>query len=1035
MTSTVLRTFPRNSTRCSGSRVMPDSFQGFDRPDWMKELHAADQDRALGNELVRRGDLTASRLEEAIRQQSDAPGPAARLDVILTELGWVSHSRIEEARRSVAKGEYDRLVPSSKPPVPEEVVRASGDPERLIADYVLVASLGSGGAGEVWKAWDRGMRRWVALKIPRTAALSQTASERFQREALAAGKLHHPGIVPVHAAGEFKGRPYIVMQLIEGETLDRVRLPLAKALDAIRIAALALDHAHAQGVVHRDIKPGNLMVDRSGAVWVVDFGIALLTAGEGRLTATGAVMGTVAYMAPEQARGDASVRENALDVYGLGATLYDLATGHPPFVGESFVDVLHKAAREEPILPRKLNSRLPRDVETVILKAMDRDPGRRYASAGEMAEDLRRSLADEPILARPSSRSYRLRKFLRRNRVGASLGGIAAAALVIASVAGIRSIERSRRLESISLEQERERARYAMERASALALLRETARVSLDAALALRREGANERMGRFLETLESAYRQAVERAPDLAEVDYRMGRMHRAMMNDGAALEFQERALRKDPSYAPALYERSVLLAKKYAANLKKAVDGPSTDEFSRALRTITADCSRLEELLAQPGATSSGITITQANLLAARGILAYYQERIPEASRLLREAVERDPDVEEAWDALARTALQQSGIPEDRRRREAILLYTQGLARDRGYVPLLMGRGSLRMALVADRLERGEDPTAEFAEAEADFLQVLRLNPLHAEAWMAEGDLLSNRAYHAVLHGREAESFQSGAERHFSRALEIDAALLSAWRGRAILRTHRARLTVERGGDASGDWAGALEDLNRFIVLAEREQNWRLADGLLRRGTVLSDRAVARGLADAESRGEFARAEEDFERALRFDGDQARVWSRRGIARLGRALVLVRQGGEASAAFEQAEADFTKALSRDARYGEAWVKRGVLRSAKVRLSSTEPKAEDIVAALSDLTRAIELNKESVEAWTERGALRLWQADREERSQRPKPARDEFAKAVADYSQAIQINPSVSSRLEAQLAPLRDRLSAGEQDR
>jgi len=1013
---------------------MPDDVTGFDRADWMKELWAAEQDRALGDELVRRGLVSESRVEDALREQSERPGPAERLHEILLATGVITPSQLEEARRALAREDYSKAAGHGAPLPPPEVEALARDPGRVVADYILVSPLGSGGAGDVWKAWDRPMGRWVAVKIPRAPMATGPAWERFQREALAAGRLNHPGIVPVHAAGEAGGRPYIVMRLIEGETLDRLRLPLLQALEAVRAAALALDYAHRQGVVHRDMKPGNLMMDRAGATWIVDFGIALLTAGEGRLTATGAVLGTAAYMAPEQARGEASVREAALDVYGLGATLYDLVTGHPPFAGGSFLEILQKASREEPVPPRRLNSRLAKDVETVIQKAMDRDPARRYASAAELAEDLRRCLSDEPILARPASRTYRLRKFLRRNRAGSLLAALAAAALVVAALAGIRSIDRSRRLEEEALEREKERERTTLERAASLNLLRETARVSLEAALVLRREGANDRMARFLAPLEAAYRQAAERAPDLAEVDYRMGRMHRAMMDDAAALEYQNRALRKDPSYAPALYERAVLLAKKYAGRRKKGDTEISPEEYTRAQRTITEDCARLEAVLARP---APGMPVTDANLLAARGIVAYYQDRFPEASRLLSEAVERDPDMEEAWDALAKAALQDAGLPEDRRRREAIQLYTRGLARDRGYVPMLLGRGGLNMAFVAERMDRGDDPTAEFAAAERDFLEALRLAPGWGEAWMLEGDLLSNRSFSAATHGQDPEPFQTGAERHFSRALELDPAMVPAWRGRAILRTYRARATAERGEDPSADWAGALEDLGRFIVLAEKAEGWKLADALLRRATVLSDRALQRGLRDAEARSDWAHAEESFARAVSLDGGQARPWTRRGTARLGHARLLLSQGEDPADEFERADADFSAALAKDARFVEGWVKRGVLRSARARFRQArgDDCSADIAAALSDLTRAIELNKEALEAWTERGSLRLWQAGVEEKNRRLRPASEELTRAAADYSQAVLINPSLARRLDAELAALRGRLTAGEQDR
>jgi len=810
--------------------------------------------------------------------------------------------------------------------------------------------------------------------------------------------------------------------LIEGETVDKLRLPLRQAIEALRSIALALHHVHGQGVVHRDVKPSNIMIDRRGTAWIVDFGIALLSGTEDRLTATGAVLGTAAYMSPEQARGETPVQETAIDVYGLGATLYDLATGHPPFVGESFAEIINKVNRDEPVAPRKLNSRLSRDVETVILKAMEKDPSRRYASAAEYAEDLGRLLADEPVRARPASAAYRLWKWVRKNRPAAVLATAAAAAVVVAATFALQAVERSHRLDQVTREQQ-------LERGQAVKLLRETARVSLDAALELRREGANDRMRKFLEPLEAAYRQAVQRAPDLAEVDYRMGRMYRAMLEDATALEYQRRALAKDPDYSAAIYERAVLLAKKYAGNLKKAgqdaaAQERSAGEFARALQTITSDCTRLEQLLAKGGE----VLVTEANLLAARGILAFYQQRFVEASQLLNQAVERDPYMEEAWEALAKTTLQLPGAAGDLRRREAIALFDRGLARDRGYVPLLLGRGQTLMSFAYERIERGDDPSVEMAAAQKDFEAAVRLRPGDAEAWLQIADLLSNRAFLAAARGQDPVDLYEGAERRFTRAIELDAGLTAAWRGRGILRTYRARYLQEHGEDAESEWTGALGDMGRFVSLTEHAEHWRLADALMRRATVLAERALARK-PSAES--DLAMAEADFEKAIKLDGSQARIWSRRGAARLKHAETLIRDGKDPMGEFERAEADLTKAIREQATFFEAWSKRGILRSRRAQYLTKQGKesSSDVAGAATDLTRAIELNKGTIEAWTERGYLRLWQAEQEGR---PAQARADYDKAAADFSQAIVINPGLAATFDKRLGALRERLKSSE---
>src|SRR6185295_17907538 len=185
---------------------MSETREDFERPDWMHELWSADRDRAIADELVRKGVVSASRLEEARREQANGPATVRVLEVFVSR-GWVTPAAIEEARKSIEVEEFARAAaPRTITPTPPEVAEAARDPGRLLGDFVLVSPLGSGGAGDVWKAWERAMGRWVALKVPRMLPSSRVQWERFQREALAAGRLNHPGIVPVYAAGEVQGR-------------------------------------------------------------------------------------------------------------------------------------------------------------------------------------------------------------------------------------------------------------------------------------------------------------------------------------------------------------------------------------------------------------------------------------------------------------------------------------------------------------------------------------------------------------------------------------------------------------------------------------------------------------------------------------------------------------------------------------------------------------------------------------------------------------------------------------------------------------
>ncbi len=313
--------------------------------------------------------------------------------------------------------------------------RSTALPE-TIGRFRVLEPLGRGAFGTVYKAQDPQLERIVALKVPRAGALpTAEEQERFLREARSAARLGHPGIVPVHEVGQDRGIPYIVSDYVEGMTLaDRLsgpRLGFPEAAELMAQVAEALDHAHRQKVVHRDIKPSNILIDSAGRAHLTDFGLARRDEGEITVTLEGQVLGTPAYMAPEQAAGEQRKVDARSDGYSLGVVLYELLTGQLPFRGTRRM-LIRQVLQDEPRPPRRLNDTVPRDLETICLKAMSKDPARRYPSAAALADDLRHWLAGEPIRARPVRRAERLWRWCRRNPVVAAL----AAAVIVAVLAG-----------------------------------------------------------------------------------------------------------------------------------------------------------------------------------------------------------------------------------------------------------------------------------------------------------------------------------------------------------------------------------------------------------------------------------------------------------------------------------------------------------------------------------------------------------------------------------------------------------------------
>lgn len=303
--------------------------------------------------------------------------------------------------------------------------------------FELLEEIARGGMGVVYKARQSTPTRIVALKMilaGRLAAPSEV--ERFHAEAQAAAALDHPNIVPVFEVGEVEGQTYFTMGYVAGQSVaERIAagpLPVREAALIIREAASAVDYAHRQGVFHRDLKPGNILVDDRERVRITDFGLAKRKTDDAGLTKTGHLLGTPNYMPPELLTGESGDIGPECDVYSLGATLYALLTGRPPFQAASVADVLRQVADKEPAMPRELDLAIPRDLETIALKCLEKSPSRRYASAQALADDLERFLADRPIVARRSTAWERLVRWRRRNPLVAGLVAAVATLLVLA---------------------------------------------------------------------------------------------------------------------------------------------------------------------------------------------------------------------------------------------------------------------------------------------------------------------------------------------------------------------------------------------------------------------------------------------------------------------------------------------------------------------------------------------------------------------------------------------------------------------------
>ncbi len=444
-----------------------------------------------------RGELL-DRNPEYVNELKDFFATRDRLDGIAAPL------RAAAIIQAAGDSAYDQTAPMTA----RVTLLSTADIGR-VGDFRLLREVGHGGMGVVYEAEQISLRRRVALKVlPFAAAIDSRQLQRFRNEAQAAAQLHHNNIVPVYAVGTDGGVHFYAMQFIDGQSLAQLLVELRRKSQAdrpepsaeaaspsgtaesresqsheseaimssavistehsrqrrnyyrrvaklIRQVADALEYAHQLGIVHRDIKPANLLLDCNGRLWVTDFGLALIRNNAG-LTATGELVGTLRYMSPEQALGTAGVIDHRVDIYSLGVTLYELLTLVPAFDGEDRHDLIRRLAESDPRPPRAIDKDIPRELETIVLKAIAKSPSDRYASAREFSEDLQRFLDDRPIQARRPTLVDRLAKWARRHRAATLSAGVILIVAMIALTTTTAFVAREHANTKAALQRERE---------------------------------------------------------------------------------------------------------------------------------------------------------------------------------------------------------------------------------------------------------------------------------------------------------------------------------------------------------------------------------------------------------------------------------------------------------------------------------------------------------------------------------------------------------------------------------------------------
>ena len=904
-----------------------------------------------------------------------------------------------------------REMPASRPPSSQGRRTSRGDSGAAAATgadggeedpvwgpYRDVSLLGEGGMAEVFKAYEPRLKRLVALKFLRVQ--HPELALRLLREAQMQARVEHPNICRVYDVGEIEGRPFIAMQYVEGPTLDKVasKMSLEQRVLALRDVAEALHAAHREGLIHRDLKPANILVeempDGRFRPYVTDFGLAKETAAP-NLSQTGTITGTPQYMAPEQIRGDAAVLDRRTDVYGLGATLYEALALRPPFEGGTAMDVMVKVLADEPARLRQIDPSVPRDLETVVLKCLEKEPQRRYESAKALAEDLSRYLDGEPVSAQPATLLYRVAKKARKNRLltAVSTGSL----LAVLALGGLWLNGWWRASEAARLAQE-----FGRQTAQAEAGLRFGRLLPLHDTRTEREQVAS-RIGDIQAKMSALGRRA--QAPGRAAV----GRAYLALGEAARARENLDAAWKagsRSPETACALGQAYGLLYKDALAQCARIP--------SKELRQ--AQTEQIRETLRAPALrylqAGLGSRIDSPDYL--KGLVALYEDRYEDALARARAAIGANPWLFEAilleGDVYARRGMENQfkGDFDEALRDfgEAESAFTRASMVARSSTEAYLGLGLVGLHEM-EVLEAGGRPLGEaFASARQAVDRALTADPASARAQTIRARSLMVMAQSLAAKGQDPVPTFQEAVAAGEAAVRDDPESPEALMSLGLCLFRYGEHISSHGEDPAPLWRRAADIEERALKVAPGEVFCLNALGLV--WWRMGDFDMARG---EDPRPSLERATRAFAQGLAVKPifasqvNQANVYLTTGIYELTKGLDPTRS-------LDLAIDSYEKALALNPKMPQIYGNMASthFKKAEYLMETGGDPGAPLEKALECCQKALALNPAHTNSYFTTGTVRLAQAVQAMKTGRPDPL-PLFAKAREAAAKAVALKP------------------------